>query len=63
MATASKQAVTSVEYKYTLTLTNAEAHELAFYLAQRGPAHNSATDMTDGIHDALMKAIYPARRI
>jgi len=59
MATASKTTVVVAEYH--LTLTNTEAHELLFYLAQRGSSfafpRSTAVVATNGIHDALRKAM------
>jgi len=53
MARASKSTVVIAEY--TLVLTNEEAHELAFYLLQRGRDYKSSrgVTVTDNIHSAL----------
>jgi hypothetical protein len=57
MATATKVSVQTSEF--VLTLTNTEANELAFYLAQRGSAYNNSTALaaTNRILDALRLAL------
>ena len=57
MATATKKMVTTTEI--VLILTNAEAHELDFYLAVRGTTgyRDTARRITDGIRDALREVL------
>ena len=57
MATATKIIKRTAEF--TLILSNAEAHELLYYLATRptGLHPDTGTRTTNGIHDALRESV------
>jgi len=60
MATATKN--TRLVTEFTVVLTSAEVHELAFYLSGRGvDSQGNGVAITNGIHDAIHLALHPKK--